>query len=450
MLKFLPTLIVLFLVLPLRGQETFNVRVGTFQDVKADDFVDLREMGFVYGQARDGQLTDVYIGNYSTRDRAEAVTDQLKSRGFRNATPFALPSSTAQAATYVQIALRGKGRSLDWRSLERAGSLYVDAVDGVTKVLAGPFPDGDAANEALGNIRNLGYTDAFIRTAEPARLIPIGVFETGIKKPLIPIELRQVTEPDSPAVVAPAPPPATQTPPTPAEPELLGEEAVASATPATAAPPRTVVPTPPTRLTAEVAGLPAIDVKTKRHSAAELQRVLKEKGYYEGSIDGYYGEGTRSAYRKAWEDLTELRKYRLLAAAETAPASTEDTPLSWPEISVVRTVADELAAGMANDERRQELVSERSRLLNATKALSTAEATSARNWESSVWNNLDEWATQDPLHARILTALRVTYYQSQARLEAMYLQRGLSAVAARDLATASLQNLLSADLDRFL
>ncbi|MBB4078598.1 hypothetical protein GGR28_001211 [Lewinella aquimaris] len=445
MLKFFYPLLLLLLLSgsALTAQDIFNVRIGTFQDVKADDFVDLQEMGFVYGLPREGQLTDVYLGNYSSRDRAATVTEQLQARGFRNAAPFALPAGVAEPATYVQIALRGKGRSLDWRSLERAGKLFVDARDGVTKVLTGPYPNAEAANEALAGIRTLGYGDAFVRTAVPGKLIPIGVFETGIKKPLIPIELRQIGSPDSPATdasTAPAPPPA----PTPA-PAPDTTETVAATTAVAIQPPPAPAATP--HLAATQPGLPPIDVKTKRHSAAELQRVLKEKGYYDGSIDGYYGEGTRSAYQEAWNKLPELRKYRLLAASEDVATG---TLLSWPEIAVVTTVADELAAGMTNTVREEELAEARDELFNATAALPAADATRARTWESTVWENLNDWAVQDPLHARILTALRVSYYQAQARLEAMYLQRGMSAIAARDLATATLQNLLGAPLDRFL
>ena len=204
------------------------------------------------------------------------------------------------------------------------------------------------------------------------------------------------------------------------------------------------------RVPAQRPGLPAIDVKTKRHSAAELQRVLKERGYYEGAIDGYYGNGTRTAYEAAWAQLPSLRKYRLLAAADGDGAAPGNVPASWPEVTVALAVADDLAAGMENADADHEMQESRADLLNATTPLEATATARARNWETTVWANLDEWATEDPLHAQLLTALRIAYYQSQARLEAMYLQRGLDAIAARNLATASLENLLGAKLDRFL
>ena len=466
--RFSLLLLLVFLTgLSLTAQELYNVRIGTFQDVKADDFVELRELGFVYGLSRDGQLTDVYLGNYSSRQKAESVTEELKSKGFRNAAPFALPAGEGQAQPYVQIALRGRNRSLDWRALERAGKLYVDAADGVTKVVTGPYKTNEAANEALSDIRGMGFADAFVKSLRSNTLIPVGVFETGIKKPLIPIELRQVEPPVAEAAAAdtspeaePAtdssqvrsepsmPAPADMAPATPTQPteEASGEEAMVAKEPAA----EESTPTP-ALLPVDKPGIPAIDMKTKRHSAAELQRVLKEKGFYDSSIDGLYGPGTQSAYIAAWSGMPELQKYRVLAAADySATNPNGNTPLTWPEVAVMLTIADELAAGLRNADKATALENARGGLINATRALATTPSREALDWETTIWKNLDEWATQDPLHAQILSALRLTYYQSQARFEAMYQQRGLSPIEARNLATASLQNLLSAQLDRFL
>ncbi len=434
------TLLLLLTTATLTAQALYNVRIGTFQDVGADDFAELRDLGFVYGIPMDGQLTDVYIGNYTTEARAQQVTDQLQGQGFRNAAPFALPVAGTEEAVYIQIALRARERKLDWSELEKAGNLFVEAADGVTKVVAGPYPDAVAANEALVRIRDIGFADAFIRTIKTGNLIPVGLFETGIKKPLIPFEL--VDAPEEPAIVldktVPAPPP-----PAPTESatdsvmvgEPMGEQAILT---------EAVVPVPVSR-----PSLPDIGVNTKRHSAAELQRVLKEKGFYEGSIDGYYGPGTAQAFASAWNQLEELTNYRLLAGTE-APSEITGSPTTWPEMLVMSVIAKDMAAGLANLDRETELQRERQELLDAKAKLSAVASSEARNWETTVWSNLNDWATEDPLHARLLSALRVAYYQSQARLEAMYQLRGLSPIESRDLATAALRNVLAAHLDRFL
>ena len=455
MRQFLSLLTVLLSSLSL-GAQLYNVRIGTFQNARSDDFTELRDLGFVYGQSRPGLVTDVYLGNYSSRERASEVSAQLQGRGFRNAAPFALPSGDEPQQAYIQIALRGRDRELDWRSLERAGTLFVDATDGVTRVVTGPYPTAEAASAALSQVRELGFRDAFVKTLQPAHLVRVGVFETGIKKPLIPLDLsRSRPAPSAPSQPTPTDDTAgsedtTVTTPS-AAPITAPAEDMATPPPASPAdsPVATVPPpaAPPPSAAAAAAPLPAIDVKTKRHSAAELQRVLKEQGYYTGAIDGYYGPGTAAAYQRAWNELAVVDKYRTLAAAERL--DDEDLPADWPELRVLLTLADDLAAELDNADTERSMRSQRTARYTASRPLDNATVTAARRWETTVWTTLDEWATEDPLHAQLLTALRISYYQSQARLEAMYQQRGMEPVAARNAATTMLQNLLAAPLDRF-
>ncbi|MEO0733566.1 MAG: hypothetical protein AAFZ52_12075 [Bacteroidota bacterium] len=417
-------LLVLFGAGLLSAQDLYTVRVGVFRDVKATDFQNLRPLGFLYGITAPDQTTEVFVGQFSDQNQATKIAADLLQQGFRNAQAFSLPSATGQEVTVIQLALHSGNRPIEWASLERAGKLYVETVDGLTKIVTGVYPDGQTALQYLPAIRELGFRDAFVKKVNNVRLVPVGTFETGIKKPLIPIDLQE-------------PPAATQTPVNP-------NPGTASRGPATYGNPNPVPNSVPAAAPTSAVGLPEIDGRLKRSSAADLQRVLKEKGLYSGDIDGYYGPGTTTAYNRAWNELAELAKFRLLAG------TAEDAPGQWPSINVLLAVSDELAAGNANQTRAQQLVQQRNQLFSAAQKLSPVAATRAKSWASTVWANLDEWATEDPLHARILTAFRVAYHQTQVRLEDQYMDRGLRSDDARDLATAMLQNLVGADLDRFL
>ena len=191
---------------------------------------------------------------------------------------------------------------------------------------------------------------------------------------------------------------------------------------------------------------PTIDGRTKRPSTAELQRVLKEKGYYESAVDGYYGPGTTAAFEAAWAGMAEIQKYKLLATMLPA----EYVGANWEETLVLISIAEEVAAGTANGERAERMLAQRPAIYAASQPLSPAAMTRVRNWAATIWTNLDEWAIEDPLHAQIFSAFRVAYHQTQVRLEDHYRLRGLNDNDARDLATAMLQNLIGAKLDRFL
>ncbi len=433
------------------GQDLYTIKVGTFRDVKADDFATLKGQGFIYGAPGPENTTDVYLGQFSSQPKALTVAQNLTANGFRNAQAMLLPLGTGQQVTMIQIAFHSGTRPIDWATLERAGQLYVESVDGVTKILTGVYPDARTAAGFLPAIRELGYTDAFVRNINNVRLIPITPFESGIKKPLIPFSLQT-------AKTTTATPDAPNPAPNPASPQTYGSSPQPYNPPATNPAPaygETTTGLSPAAASglpapANSAALPAIDGKTKRHSAAELQRVLKEKGYYTGSIDGYYGPGTTSAYETAWTDMPVIRKYRKLTELVLEPAGNRDLVGQWPEVQVLLAVAEDIAAGTANDTRARLLVQQRAEIVAATQPLNAAAASRVNNWASTVWANLGDWAVEDPLHAQIFSAFRLSYHQSMVRLEDHYMQQGLSAANAKDLATAMLQNLTGAQLDRFL
>lgn len=440
MIRLLVLLFSLAATQTLAAQDLFTVRVGLFRDVKIAEFAALKPQGFVYGIPAENNTTEVFVGHYNDQSKALSIAANLLEQGYRNAQAFALPVGITTPVSYVQFSLHSGSRPIEWSALERAGQLFVASTEGTTKIMTGPYPTPQAAASALSSIQSLGYRDAFVKTIDPARLIRIGTFETGIKKPLIPINLKDNTPAPQPQ---PTTQPTTSTVPTP---PTYGSSAPAPA-PATTAPP---VPMPaPTTTYTPSPGLeagPSINGKTKRHSAAELQRVLKEKGFYEGAIDGYYGPGTTTAFNQAWSSMPVLRKYKMLATMMPP----EELGANWEETTILLAVANDMAAGTANGERAGQMLAQRRPLYAQNSVLTPAEATRVRNWAATVWTNLDDWATEDPLHAQIFSAFRVAYHQTQVRLENHYVNAGLGDTEATDLATAMLQNLLGAKLDRFL
>ncbi|MEM9525008.1 MAG: peptidoglycan-binding protein [Bacteroidota bacterium] len=435
MKKTLLLLLACFFLTSLNAQELFTVRVGVFRDVKSTDFDQVKPYGFVYGITAEDQTTEVFVGQYQEQAKATKVATDLVARGFRNAQAFALPVASGQQVTVIQIALHSGNRPMEWASLERAGPLFVESIDGLSKIMTGLYPDAATANQYLPAIRQLGFRDAFIKQINNVRLIPISTFETGIKKPLIPITLQETPPPATPS--------ASTAPPTNESAQAYPPATNAALGPQTYSPPVTAPASAPTNNVAP-ANLPAIDGRTKRSSAAELQRVLKEKGYYEGAIDGYYGPGTTAAFAAAWQQLPEVTKYRRLVNPAT------DAVSQWPEVAVLLAISEDLAAGNTNQARATILAQQRPQLFAGSQRLNPAAATRVNNWATTVWSNLDDWATEDPLHARIFSAFRLAYHQSQVRLENHFQQLGQSPDDARNLAAAMLQSLVGAQLDRFL
>lgn len=408
------------------SQTLYTVQVGTFMDIRHADFDELRPIGFVFGTPMEGNITQVYLGNYTDLGRAEAVANQLKARGFKNAVVLQRPTTASQPVVIVQLSTQSYGKSIDWAALERAGNIFVENDDQLLKIASGIYPDIATAQGLLPSIKALGYPDAFVKTIDPARLIPVGSFETGIKKPLIPIDLTQKTPAPQPTPAKPA----LSGPATYGGNQNTGEIAVAS------------------NSSTSAANLPAIRSRFKRESATKLQTLLKEKGYYLDAIDGYYGSGTATAYQTAWDNMEELQMFHLLRVAIEPEQG--DVVARWPEINLLLSIAQQMSAGRQDDRLLAEYASNRPSLVNSQKPLGSVAAARSRSWESTLWNNVNNWAAEDPLHARFVSAFRFAYYQSEVRLEDHYMDRGLPSDAAKELAVTTLQNLLGGYLIRFL
>ena len=411
------------------AQGLYTVQVGSFRDVTAADFPEISQLAFLYGAPQQNGVTDVYLGNFSSEARAKEVADRLRNGRYPNARVLMLPTDSGTPITVVQLAYQKVDSDVDWEGLSRAGELYVESVDGINRIVVGIYPDNSVALNYLPEIKALGYDDAFVKKVNNVRLVPVRTFETGIKTPLIPISLQERQPEATPATAS------ASSPPSPAAPAPAAYE---SGTPLIAAGSRS----------GTTLGLPDINARMKSSAAASLQRSLKARNFYQGSIDGLYGPGTEAAFLAAWNRMPEVQKYKLLSSRQTAPVAPELR--AWPTLPILATIADEMAAGTTNQERFNQLINQRAALLASSQPLSPAAASRVRNWATTLWGNLDQWSSQDPLHAQIVAALEIAYYQTQVRLENHFADQGLEYIAARDLATATLQNLIGAQLNRFL
>lgn len=436
------------------GQRLFTVQVGTFKNAKSKEFDQLRPLGFVYGIDVNDELTQVFLGDYSEQSAAESMATELRRRGYNNAQIMQKPLDQGQEVTMIQLATRYVGKSMDWEALERAGQIFA-VVDGdMIKILHGPFDGVSAAAAELPAIRALGYTDAFVKNVNSRLLIPITEFETGLKKPLIPITLSQ----RQPVAETASQPSTTIRPqsPDPQSYEVTGGRIITAKSPEAAG--GQVVPeygptvaSPRSEAAAAAAvSVPEISGKVKRTSALDIQRVLKQSGYYSGSLDGYYGPGTTKAYENALREDPTLQKYAVLNRyLYTDNNPTTDPFLSWPEVQLLRSIAKDISAG-EDPTLNKEAAARRAVLYLATRPLDISSARAADAWHEDLWTNLNAWGESDPMHADIVQGLKIIYFQTQVRLEDYFMDQGFSIEESKELAKASLQGIVGSYLDRFI
>ncbi|MCB0598898.1 MAG: SPOR domain-containing protein [Lewinellaceae bacterium] len=318
MKKLLPLLALLALLATssvAQNQSYYTIQVGTFIDAKPGDFKSLQPIAFVHANDLGNNLREVYVGGYSSREEAEKAAAKVRDKGYANAFVQERLLSTGQAVNVVQMATRRVDKAIEWEEFMKVGEIYGILSGNLIKIVTGPYASLEAAKGDQSRIRNLGYKDAFAKAANTAYLIRLTEFETGVKQDLFPIAFQQ---PGGRIGTVPAEPQVqdynvliARTPDVRGTEYTYGEPAVTdyNYTPAVTTP-RSVAPS-----------MPNIRADIKRESVMSLQTVLKAENAYNSSIDGYYGNGTASAYQAVMQKDRTLRKYQALAESAALPGS---------------------------------------------------------------------------------------------------------------------------------
>ncbi len=127
-----------------------------------------------------------------------------------------------------------------------------------------------------------------------------------------------------------------------------------------------------------------------------------------------------------------------------------DPFMEWPEVKLLYTIAADLNDDPVFDPTRlSSAASTRSQLYLADDPLTDAQQAATEVWRQKLLDNLNIWATRDPLHQRMATALKAAFFQSQVRLEDYYLDQEFNAEEAKGLALATLQTVVNYHLRRF-
>ena len=121
----------------------------------------------------------------------------------------------------------------------------------------------------------------------------------------------------------------------------------------------------------------------------------------------------------------------------------------WKEIQILNTIADEFTVDAVDETNKAKSLAVAAGLYNNPNALSTPLNRELEQWNTALWQQLNNWSNQDPIHRRMTTSLKVAYFQSQVRLEDFFMDKGFKQAEAKGLALASLRALVGLPLQRF-
>jgi hypothetical protein len=286
------TALVFFLSLSLgiasaQSASIYKASLGIYPEVTRNDFIPLRTLGFVHAIPLEDNNLEVFVMLGLDENKAQSSLNRIRQTGFPSAQLKAQSLIGAPEKATIQISGFHYTNEPTWTIYDGIDQLIAYQEGDLLKIGAGVFENVEAARMDLERIKRLGFPDAYVRKVKEPAIIHLNSFETGIKKPLIPLNLSEqpiVFQVESPQKE---------------EPTYLAARSVYA---------------PPT-----------IDETLKSTSVSKLQKTLFEMGFFSGLPDGFYGEKTSEGYIKAIEENRELRKYVLLSRV-TQPLEVVNEP----------------------------------------------------------------------------------------------------------------------------
>ncbi len=278
-----------------QNKSVYTIQIGTFVNPKISEFNSIRPSGFVYAESFQDKFSKVCYGEFRDALAANDALEAINQQGFGGFVKERTLSNSPSVIV-VQFATRKIAAPINWEALYPIGKLYTILTDpSIVKLVTGPFPDISTARKRVEAIRDLGYKDAFVKTVNIKLLHEIGDFEMGID----PTERNLNTAVEvilNDGIVPP---------------KSATEIASANNIPKAYEAPTSKINTNQGN-TPPLGNPPEIRPLIKRTSALDLQKVMKVNKFYEGSLDGFYGQKTAMGYENFIKTDLQYKKYALL------------------------------------------------------------------------------------------------------------------------------------------
>lgn len=119
----------------------------------------------------------------------------------------------------------------------------------------------------------------------------------------------------------------------------------------------------------------------------------------------------------------------------------------WEIVKVLLSTAQDMSGSEIEAER---ISAKLSQLYLVPTQVSQAEADGLLSWNELLWQGLNTWSGLDPLHKKMVDALKLSYFQTQVLLEDYYMDKGFSVAQAQALSLAAIKEIVGEHLERFV
>jgi len=151
----------------------YAIQLGASSQPDMKRYAKVKSYGYLYTVDAQNGMLRVMLGTYTSKSQANKVLSKVKSRGFKDA--FVSGGYVTGNKVYtVQFASYLYKDKVNWNKLQQVGDIRVDASEGRIKLVSGNFSEKSIADDYKKSLRSMGYSDAFVRQVNEARLLNMG------------------------------------------------------------------------------------------------------------------------------------------------------------------------------------------------------------------------------------------------------------------------------------
>ena len=147
----------------------YSIQLGAFQKVEMKKFTALNDLGTLKTEEINKELKRLLIGSYPTEKDAEAILNEVKKRGYKNAfvTHTVVESQEAKKEEkyVVQLGAFKKIEFNNFGDITDLGQLFVESSNNLIKASLGVYTGRERTEKVLRVLKKRGYNNAFIKEA---------------------------------------------------------------------------------------------------------------------------------------------------------------------------------------------------------------------------------------------------------------------------------------------
>lgn len=416
-MKFTPIILVfaaVLLSLTTSAQSSTNYIIQLGQsDANIESFASLSDIANVYFDQSSESKKKLILGSFSDLQKAEAVTQNLKTQNFPDAYVEPLAKAKGIDVFVVQLGNFATNDQIDWDRYQLNKKVYTTFENGKYRITTGIFPDYESALPLHDQLYQIGFVQAEVIKINSIYLHELNEADISFQRLLHNRGAGKVSEFTAKGA---APVPMISAPNSVKDetPPIVGRVALAKSI------------------------APAINEDFARLSVKNLQSILSVYGNFTSEPNGLYDAKTANAYYATVQLTPSLKEFS--AQVESVAHINSGYFTDWSDVELLLKISEDITGNKTkfSDAQLKAQIS----LYTKPKALGAEDAQRVKDWLVASNDQMNTWKAEGKLSSQTSQAYMLVFTKVEVLLEDYYLDKGFQIEEASNLAKATLYAIL--------